>query len=86
MGQDVVLAFGDVDRLLLERDQVAVDDEEAHEMPGWTHRKDPELEARRPGIERQLPRQVEQLPGATQAERRKARWRRAGVSHPGAAA
>jgi hypothetical protein len=70
VAQDVVLALRDLDRLLLEGDEVPVDDEEADEMARRPDRELAELQARRPVRERPLPGQVEQRSGTPQPEAR----------------
>jgi len=66
--QDLVLTLAGVRGLLLEREQRAIDDQEADEMPGRPDRKIPESEIGRPLREPQLPRQVEQRAGPAQPD------------------
>src|SRR3954447_7432188 len=62
MEEDVVFAAGDLERQLLERVQHAVRDEEPDEMSRRADRHMAEGEAvARPGGERQLPRQVDEV-------------------------
>jgi len=77
VAQHLEFLVGDAERLLLERECQAVDDDESDEVPRRADRQVAELERpRRPVGERQLPRQVEQPRAAiAQPQLREARCR-----------